>query len=141
MTITQQQITAAQQDADAFGTVPKFDRLVFIEKLLAEDVNTLFNARIVRYLLDALKEANDRGTAYKGECLDMQDRLVEAVAAAKKPVPKGKVAVKLARIVAKQADALNDIVNTVDADQSGYPEWEALKEKHQDVIEAANYGD
>lgn len=144
MTIAQQQITAAQQDADAFNTVPVFNRINFIEKLLAEDVNTLFNARMVRYLLDSLREANARGDAYKAECLKLRDQAKKVTL----PVAKGKVAVKLARIVSKQSDALLEIaefasgamyarenINAIEQ------EWQELQHKHADVLAGVGYGD
>lgn len=144
MTITQQQITAAQQDADAFNTVPMFNRINFIEKLLAEDVNTLFNARMVRYLLDSLKEANGRGDAYKAECVKLRDQ-AKVVSL---PVAKGKAVVKLSRLVVKQADALLEIsdfaaVATCARNDNGDldQEWEVLQNKHADVLAGVGYGD
>lgn len=144
MNITQQQITAAQQDADAFKTVRVSNRINFIEKLLAEDVNTLFNASTVRYLLDSLKEANGRGDAYKAECLKLRDQAKTVTL----PVAKGKAVVKLSRLVVKQSDALLEIaefasgamhvgenINAIEQ------EWQELQQKHADVLAGVGYGD
>lgn len=136
---TERDVNAAQMDAQAFGLTAAFSRLKFVKDLVSDPATSVFSKDVVRWLVQALEnERSGRGhdqTALK----TARDRIAELEA--RQPMPKGKAIVKLAKVVARQAEAITDIVQTVDADQSGAPEWEAIKDKHADTIEAASYGD
>lgn len=137
--LTQRAINSAEADAQAFGLTGAFNRLQFVKDLVADPATSVFSKDVVRWLVQALEDERTKGSRLTTERQQLRDKLTAATNAP--AMPKGKAIVKLSKVIARQAEAITDIVQTVDADQSGAPEWEAIKDKHADTIEAASYGD
>jgi len=139
-TPTPRQITAADADAQAFGLTAAFNRLQFVKDLVNDPATSVFSKDVVRWLVQALEDERGSGQSKAANLLRLRDEIARLK---NRPadLPKGKAIVKLSKVISRQADCITDIVQTVDADQSGAPEWEALKEKHKETIEAASYGD
>lgn len=131
--ITAQEINAAATDAQAFGLTAAFNRMEFIRGLLADPRTQVFDRRVVAWLLMTC----DNLKAETGECQNKLADLEQQLSAAPNVMPKSKALVKQAKMIARLAEAVTDIVDQTDADASGRPEWEALLSKHADVIEAA----
>jgi hypothetical protein len=131
--ITKSQVQAAEADLNAFTATPGFRRVEFVKGLLADPMTAVFERRVVQWLVTAC----DNLKAETRECQDKLAYLEQQLSAAPNVMPKSKALVKQAKMIARLADAVTDIVDNVDVDQSGRPEWEALLCKHADAIEAA----
>lgn len=145
---TANEIKSAQTDGQAFGLTAAFNRRQFVRNLLNDPRVQVFDRSIVAWLLQSVEQEAAAKDSAKREAKNARDQLAATV----QPLPKSKAIVKLAKIVARQADALAEVNHAIDhaCDDSpneltAFEDLEraisAWQEKHKDIIEAASYGD
>lgn len=140
--ITAQEINAAATDAQAFGLTAAFNRGEFIRGLLADPRTQVFDRRVVAWLLMSC----DNLKAETRECQDKLTYLEQQLSAAPNVMPKSKALVKQAKMIARLAEAVTEVVaiqeNYTDGTQTDSDAFEALllrlgewEDKHDALIE------
>lgn len=147
---TERDVNAAQMDAQAFGMTAAFNRVAFIKGLLDDPATRVFSKDVVRWLVQALEHERIGRSNDQTKGAALQDR-IEALEA-RQPMPKSKAIVKLAKVVARQADAITEVNQAIiHAGADALNESQAMddlsdalsawQKTHKDTIEAAEYGD
>lgn len=147
---TERDVNAAQMDAQAFGMTAAFNRVAFIKGLLDDPATRVFSKDVVRWLVQALEHERIGRSNDQTKGAALQDR-IEALEA-RQPMPKSKAIVKLAKVVARQAECIAEVVDAIENGPAGargeYEAGEMLDaaldkwaEDHKDTIEAAKHGD
>lgn len=140
--ITKSQVQAAEADLNAFTATPGFRRVEFVKGLLADPMTAVFERRVVQWLVTAC----DNLKAETRECQDKLTYLEQQLSAAPNVMPKSKALVKQAKMIARLAEAVTDVVelheNYTDGTQTDSDAFEALllrlrewEDKHDALIE------
>lgn len=147
--LTRRAITCAEADAQAFGLTAAFNRIEFIKGLVEDPATSVFSKDVVRWLVTALENERIGRSNDQTSVKRLQDRVAELEA--RQPMPKGKAIVKLAKVVARQAEAIasvNQNTKHYDGLKNDDPDFVDLletlnswRESYEATIEAASYGD
>lgn len=138
-------LMAMAGDAQAFAVAQEVERRNFILQLLDDQRTEAFSPSIVRWVMTVLQQESEARQRSEAKMRDLSDQMHEL--RRREPMPKSKAIVKLAKVVARQAEAIDEIQQTINFSinfaGNGAPNdaLSAWQKKHADTIEAAKDGD